>query len=97
MSKCFEVGKGFGSSKIFASEKKTKEPDELDREMIRQRMTNHSAEYADPKQYVDFKLEMLRKDMYIEPTEEEIAHLYSLDSELHIDNAVRSIIERHWK
>ena len=96
MSKCFEIGKGFSSNRTFASEKKRAEPDEFERERVRQRMNNCCVEYENPEQYVEFKLEMLRKEMYIDPTLEEIAHLKSLDSELRIDNAVRSIIERHW-
>lgn len=96
MSKCFEMGRGFESNRTFASEKTAKEPDEFEQEQIRRRTNNCCVEYENPEQYVEFKLEMLRKEMYIEPTPEEIEHLKSLDSELRIDNAVRSIIERHW-
>ena len=96
MGDCFKVGKGFSSDRTFATEVKKKEPDEFEQEQVRRRMNNAYVDYENPAQYVEFKLEMLRKEMYIEPTEEEIEHLMSLDSELRIDNAVRSIIERHW-
>lgn len=46
--------------------------------------------------YVDAKLKMLKCEMLIEATDEEINHLYSLKSETAIDNAVHSIIARHW-
>ena len=42
------------------------------------------------------KLKMLRKDMLIEPTREELDQLYSLNSMVAIDNMVHSIIDRHW-
>lgn len=57
---------------------------------------NHGAEFITPKQYADFKLVMLRKEMYIDPTEDEIAHLYELKTEGDIDRAVHTIIERAW-
>ena len=47
-------------------------------------------------QYVDFKLEMLRNEMYIEPTDKEVAHLRELKTMGDIDRAVHSIIERYW-
>ena len=52
--------------------------------------------FTNPTQYVEVKLEMLRGDMYINPTKEEIEHLYTLTSRCDIDNAVHSIIDRHW-
>ena len=53
--------------------------------------------FENPEQYVEAKLRMLRRDMYIKPTPEEIAHLYSLKTPCEINNAVHSIIDRHWK
>lgn len=53
-------------------------------------------EFKNPKQYVDLKLKMLRRDMCIEPTPEEIGHLYSLKTRGDIDRAVHSVIDRHW-
>lgn len=52
--------------------------------------------FKSPEQYVKVKLRMLRNDMYIQPTEEEIARLHELKTETAIDAAVRSIIDRHW-
>lgn len=53
-------------------------------------------EFQNPKQYVDDKLEMLRNEMYIYPSPEEIAHLRTLKTEGDIDRAVKSIINRAW-
>jgi hypothetical protein len=52
--------------------------------------------FTSPEQYVKSKLKMLRKEMYIEPTGKEIAHLQTLKTRQAIDNAVHSIIDRHW-
>lgn len=71
-------------------------PDDLDRERYRQRIKNWHADFKTAKKYVEFKLEMLRNEMYIEPTEKEVAHLYELKTEGDIDRAVCSIISRHW-
>ena len=57
---------------------------------------NYGPDFENPIQYIQLKLKMLRKDMYITPTKEEIAHLYCLTSETAINNAVHSIIDRHW-
>ena len=54
------------------------------------------AEFKDPKQYVETKVKMLIHDMCIIPTKEEIEHLMNLRTATTIDNAVRSIISRHW-
>lgn len=53
--------------------------------------------FENPKQYADRKIDMLRHHMYINPTEAEIEHLYELKTKTDIDNAVHSIIDRHWK
>lgn len=52
--------------------------------------------FENPEQYVEAKLHMLRYNMYIEPTKEELEHLRTLKTECAIDNAVHSIIDRHW-
>ena len=53
-------------------------------------------EFENPKQYVSLKVDMLMKDMYIQPTEEEIKHLNSLKTQGDIDRAVKTIIDRAW-
>lgn len=53
--------------------------------------------FESPEQYVKVKIHMLKHDMYIKPTEEEVEHLYSLRNQTAIDNAVHSIMDRHWK
>ena len=52
--------------------------------------------FVNPKQYVKLKLDMLRNDMCIYPTNKEVAHLRSLKTQGDIDRAVHSIIDRHW-
>ena len=67
-----------------------------DTEYRRQLQQNYIIEYKNPKQYIKAKLKMLRNEMFIQPTEEEIRHLLTLRSDVAIDNAVHSIIDRHW-
>ena len=52
--------------------------------------------FRNPKQYVEAKLKILRRDFYIEPTEEEIRHLSTFTTQVAIDNAILGIINRHW-
>ena len=52
--------------------------------------------FRTPKQYVREKLKMLRTDMEIKPTKEEIAHLKELKTQGDIDRAVHDIIKRAW-
>ena len=54
-------------------------------------------EFKDPQQYIEAKLKMLRKDMRITPTQEELDHLTGLTTATAIDNAIHSIIDRHWE
>lgn len=52
--------------------------------------------FVSPEKYVNAKLRMLRNDMYIEPTAEEIARLRSKKTEVEIDSVVRGIVARAW-
>ena len=52
--------------------------------------------FENPEKYIKEKLRMLRQDMYIEPTEEEIDRLKSKKTESEIDNVVRGIVARAW-
>jgi hypothetical protein len=52
--------------------------------------------FKTPDQYIKEKLKMLRGEMFIEPTKEELDHLFELTDEGDIDRAVHSIIARHW-
>lgn len=65
-------------------------------ERDRQYNQHYVEEFKNPKQYIKAKIKMLRNEMYIQPTEEEIDHLYLLKTDVAIDNAVHSIIDRHW-
>ena len=65
-------------------------------EQNRQRNESYFTEYKNPKQYIKAKLKMLKNEMCIQPTEEEIRHLLTLRSDVAIDNAIHSIIDRHW-
>lgn len=56
----------------------------------------HCPVFKTPEQYVKAKLKILDRDFYIKPTEEEIAHLNTLKTQIAIDNAVLSIINHHW-
>ena len=59
-------------------------------------ITGHSPVFKTPKKYVEEKLKILCRDFCINATEEEIAHLNTLKTQTQIDNAVLSIINRHW-
>jgi len=65
-------------------------------EELRQRSETWDPGFVSPEQYIKSKLKMLRKDMYIEPTGKEVAHLHTLKTRQAIDNAIHSIIDRHW-
>lgn len=52
--------------------------------------------FTSPEKYIKEKLRMLRKDMYIEPTLEELQNLNSKTTEVEIDAAVRKIVARAW-
>jgi hypothetical protein len=67
-----------------------------DNEYRRTLIAGYMPEFVTPEQYIEFKLLMLRKEMYIEPTEDEIKHLYELKTEGDIDRAVHGIIYRAW-
>ena len=53
--------------------------------------------FENPEQFVNAKLEMLRNHLKIEPTIEEIVHLYELKTEYEIIAAVKTILNNHWK
>jgi hypothetical protein len=59
---------------------------------------SHSPVFKNPEQYIKAKLCILtdKRGFGITPTNEEIAHLHSLKTQIAIDNAILSIIERHW-
>jgi hypothetical protein len=60
--------------------------------------TGHCPIFRNPKQYVEAKLKILmdHRGFGIKPTEEEIEHLKTLKTQIAIDNAILSIIDRHW-
>ena len=59
-------------------------------------ITSHSPLFKTPEKYIKQKLKILRRDFCIEPTEEEIAHLNTLTTQVTIDNAILTIINNHW-
>ena len=59
-------------------------------------ITSHSPIFKTPEQYVKAKLRILKRDFYIEATQEEITHLKTLTTQTSIDNAILSIINRRW-
>ena len=92
MSKCFGDYRKYRSKREFGVEKTKKNQKEADR----QKNDSFFITFVTPEQYVEDKIEMLREEMYIKPTYDEIAHLKTLKTEVSIDNAVHSIIDRHW-
>lgn len=65
-------------------------------DMRRQGLQDWDIDFVSPEQFADAKLIMLRNEMYIEPTEEEIVHLYEQKTEYAINRVVLGIISRHW-
>ena len=59
-------------------------------------INSHSPIFKTPKKYIEQKLKILRRDFHVDPTEEEISHLNTLTTQVTIDNAILSIIARHW-
>ena len=53
-------------------------------------------EYKTPEEYATFKINMLRNDMCIKLSPDDINHLYSLKTTGDIDRATHTIIERAW-
>lgn len=97
-SKCFvERKKGSGASGA-GKPKKKKSKSEGSVECER-RMKNawDASDFVDAESYVERKIEMLQKEMYIMLTAGELAHLKSLKTQSEIDIAVRSILNRHWE
>ena len=59
-------------------------------------INSHSPTFTTPKKYIEQKLKILRRDFCIQPTANEILHLDTLTTQTSIDNAILSIINRHW-
>lgn len=59
-------------------------------------ITSHSPQWTTPEKYLKSKLKILSRDFRIEPTKEELAHLNTLKTQISIDNAILSIINRRW-
>ena len=59
-------------------------------------ISSHSPIFKIPENYVRDKLMILKRDFRIEATTDEINHLNTLTTQTAIDNAVLSIINRHW-
>ena len=93
MSKCFGDYRKYRSKREFGVEKTKENQKEADR----QKNDSFFITFVTPEQYVEDKIEMLREEMYIKPTKEEIEHLKTLKTEVSIDNAIHSIIDRHWR
>lgn len=93
-SKCFGVvGLGDSADRPKKAKPKSTVAAEGDR---RYKTSWDTSEFIDCKQYVELKLEMLRKEMYIHVSDDEVSHLKGLKTQSTIDAAVRSIIDRHW-
>lgn len=53
--------------------------------------------FTTPEEFVDAKIEILREHLCIELTEEDIARLKACNTEVQINNMVRTIISEHWR
>lgn len=59
-------------------------------------ISGHSPVFKTPEQYTRAKVKILKRDFCIRPTEEEMYHLKTLETQIAIDNAILSIINHHW-
>lgn len=59
-------------------------------------INSHSPQFTTPEKYLRAKLKILSRDFKIEPTATELEHLSTLTTEISIDNAILSVIARHW-
>ena len=59
-------------------------------------INSHSPKLTTPEKYLKAKLKILSRDFKITPTETELEHLRTLTTEISIDNAILSVIARHW-
>lgn len=59
---------------------------------------SHSPIFKNPEQYIEAKLKILTdpRAFGITPTDEEMEHLKTLKTQVAIDNAILSIINRRW-
>ena len=57
---------------------------------------SHTPMFKTVEQYVEAKIKILKRDFRVNPTDEEINHLYTLKTQTAIDNACHSIRDRHW-
>ena len=57
---------------------------------------SHSPKYTTPEKYVEAWIKILKRDFRITPTPAEMAHLKTLKAKVPIDNAILSIMDRHW-
>lgn len=64
--------------------------------MDNQYIASHSPKFTTPEKYLKAKLKILRRDFCVKPTETELAHLNTLTTQITIDNAILSIINRRW-
>lgn len=54
-------------------------------------------EFTTPEEFIEAKLEMLRKELCIEPTEAELAKLNTATTENGINRIVHDIIDAHYE
>lgn len=57
---------------------------------------SHAIVFRNPAQYLKAKLKVLTNNFLITPTDEEMEHLRTLKTQIQIDNAVITIMNRRW-
>lgn len=60
-------------------------------------INSHSPQFTTPEKYLKAKFKILSRDFHINPTETELEHLKTLTTQVSIDNAILSVIARHWR
>ena len=59
-------------------------------------VNSHAIVFRNPAQYLKARLKVLSRDSYITPTDEEMEHLRTLETQVQIDNAIITIMNNRW-
>lgn len=59
-------------------------------------VNSHAIVFRNPAQYLKARLKVLSRDSYITPTDEEMEHLGTLETQVQIDNAIIAIMNNRW-
>lgn len=59
-------------------------------------VASYVPQFTTPEEFINTKIKMLKKDFYIDLTDDDIAHLREFKTENEINAAVKGIINKYW-